>query len=67
MNNPDGSPRTRFLRVLEVAESLSVSTRSVWRAIKKGDLRVVRIGRAVRIPLNGPGSLSEYVEKGGSR
>lgn len=41
--------RTRFLTVAEVAELMRVSTMTVYRLIKAGDLRSVRVGKSYRI------------------
>ena len=42
--------RAVFLTVAEVAAILRVSTMTVYRLIKAGDLRAARIGRSFRIP-----------------
>ena len=39
----------RFLTVQEVADTLRVSTMTVYRLIKAGDLPAVRIGRSFRV------------------
>jgi len=41
--------RARFLTVAEVAEMMRVSTMTVYRLIKSGDLHAVRIGKSYRI------------------
>jgi excisionase family DNA binding protein len=41
--------RSPLLTVAEVAERLNVSIRSVRRLIKGGKLRIVRVGRVVRV------------------
>ena len=41
--------RTRFLTVHEVAEQLRVSTMTVYRLIKSGDLGAVRVGKSYRL------------------
>jgi excisionase family DNA binding protein len=43
------SPRPRLLTPNEVAEQLRVSTMTVYRLIKAGDLRAARIGKSFRI------------------
>ena len=43
-------PGARGLTVAQLAERWQVSQRTVRRRIKEGEIRVVRIGRAVRIP-----------------
>jgi excisionase family DNA binding protein len=39
----------RFLTVQEVAEKLRVSSMTVYRLIKNGDLPAVRVGRSFRV------------------
>jgi excisionase family DNA binding protein len=41
---------TRFLTVAEVADALRVSSMTVYRLIKAGDLGAVRVGKSYRIP-----------------
>lgn len=41
--------RARFLTVAEVADTLRVSTMTVYRLIKAGDLRAVRVGKSYRL------------------
>ena len=41
--------RARFLTVAEVADTLRVSTMTVYRLIKSGDLRAVRVGKSYRL------------------
>jgi excisionase family DNA binding protein len=45
------TPPVLTLTYREAAESLQVSSRSVWSLVKSGELIAVRIGRSVRIPL----------------
>lgn len=45
----NGSKEQRFYTVDQVADSLGVSTRTVWRLIDSGDLVVHRIAGSVRI------------------
>lgn len=40
----------RFLTVAEVAEIMRVSTMTVYRLVKSGELPAVRFGRSYRIP-----------------
>jgi excisionase family DNA binding protein len=47
-NNPQ--PAEGLLTARQVAENWQVSERTVRRLIADGRLRVVRVGRAVRIP-----------------
>lgn len=41
--------RARFLTVNEVADLLRVSSMTVYRLIKGGDLRAVRVGKSFRL------------------
>ena len=41
--------RARFLTVAEVADLLRVSSMTVYRLIKEGDLPAVRIGKSYRL------------------
>jgi excisionase family DNA binding protein len=41
--------RARFLTPREVADHLRVSSMTVYRLIKSGQLRAVRVGKAYRI------------------
>ena len=41
--------RARFLTVAEVAQIMRVSTMTVYRLIKAGDLASVRVGKSYRI------------------
>ena len=43
------SERARFLTVAEVAGQLRVSTMTVYRLIKAGDLAATRVGRSYRL------------------
>ena len=43
------SARSRFLTPAEVAELLRVSSMTVYRLIKSGELRAARIGKSYRI------------------
>ena len=40
----------RFLTVQEVADLMRVSTMTVYRIIKSGELPAVRVGRSFRVP-----------------
>jgi excisionase family DNA binding protein len=40
----------RFLTVAEVADMMRVSTMTVYRMVKSGELPAVRFGRSYRIP-----------------
>lgn len=41
--------RARFLTVAEVADIMRVSTMTVYRLIKSGDLAAVRVGKSYRL------------------
>lgn len=41
--------RVRFLTVAEVADILRVSTMTVYRLVKAGDLRAIRVGKSYRL------------------
>ena len=41
--------RARFLTVAEVADIMRVSTMTVYRLIKAGDLQAVRVGKSYRL------------------
>ena len=47
MAHADGRPR--FMTVAEVAQFMRVSTMTVYRLIKAGDLAAVRVGKSYRI------------------
>lgn len=53
----DGSS-ARLLRLDEIAERLAVSRSMAWKLIAHGELRSVRIGRAVRVR---PVDLEAYI------
>lgn len=42
-------PTEQFLTVHEVADLMRVSTMTVYRLIKAGDLRAARVGRSYRV------------------
>ena len=44
-----GQPQSRFLTVAEVAGMLRVSTMTVYRLIKAGNLAAVRVGKSYRV------------------
>lgn len=49
MTRGSGSVRPGFLTPREVAEALRVSDMTVYRLIKSGELRALRIGKSFRI------------------
>jgi excisionase family DNA binding protein len=44
-----GQSRARLLTVHEVADQLRVSTMTVYRLIKGGELRAMRVGKSFRL------------------
>lgn len=48
----------RVLRVSEVAEHLDCNPHLVYRLIHRGELRALRVGRLIRVPLS---ALNEYL------
>ena len=44
-----GLSKARFLTVQEVADLMRVSTMTVYRIIKSGELPAVRVGRSFRV------------------
>jgi len=50
----------KFMTMNEVAETLSVSRMTIHRLVGKGEIKYLKIGRAVRIPEE---SLKEYVDR----
>lgn len=48
----------RVLRVSEVAEHLDCAPQLVYRLIHGGELRALRVGRLIRVPLS---ALNEYL------
>ncbi len=45
----NGLSKSRFLTVQEVADLMRVSSMTVYRLIKAGDLAAVRVGRSFRV------------------
>jgi excisionase family DNA binding protein len=54
-------PTDRFLTVQEVAELMRVSTMTVYRLIKAGDLRAARVGRSYRLQA---AEVETYLQRG---
>lgn len=52
-------PRERLLTVAEVAEHMRVSSMTVYRLIKAGQLKAVRVGKNYRIRTS---DLDEYLQ-----
>ena len=54
----------QLFSIAEVQSKLSVSRPTVLRLLAHGDIKSIRVGRAVRIPHS---SLLNFIEKGGER
>jgi excisionase family DNA binding protein len=48
----DGHTQQRWVAVAQVAEMLSITRREIYYMIEAGELPAIKIGRAVRIPLD---------------
>ena len=59
--NPTAPEPSLLLTVGEAASSLRVSTRTVVRLVKRGELKSIRIGRRVLLPRD---SLKEFAATG---
>ncbi len=46
-----GAPERRAVSVPEAARLLNISTTTAWKLVYAGDIRVVRLGRSVRVTL----------------
>lgn len=53
-------PSPRFYRPAEIMERLSISKATFFRQVAAGKIRVVKIGRATRVPAE---SLSDYIAR----
>ena len=62
------SQRPRYLTVAEVAQDMRVSTMTVYRLIKSGELAAVRVGKSYRIRATDLDTFldSRYVSETGS-
>jgi len=47
---PTTVPSPRAFTVAVAARRLSVSERTIYRAVRRGDLPAIRLGRLIRIP-----------------
>lgn len=66
-NTKDGLKSENGSRVVPVATAareLSVSPRTIWRLLAKGELEKVQIGRAVRIKIT---SIEAFLDRGGEK
>lgn len=63
MGGAQGGQRVqgRLFTVAEVADVLRVSTMTVYRLIKGGELKAIRVGKSYRI---GDGELQSYLASG---
>jgi len=46
---PQGMPQRLLLRIPEVAKALGLGRSTIYELIAKGELPVVRVGRAIRV------------------
>jgi excisionase family DNA binding protein len=56
-----GLSKARFLTVQEVADLMRVSSMTVYRLIKSGELPAVRVGRSFRVAV---GDVDTYLASG---
>jgi excisionase family DNA binding protein len=54
------APPARLLRLEDVADRLAISRSMAWKLVATGEIRAVRVGRAVRIR---PADLEAYIER----
>lgn len=62
-SNPVETPddaTLRLLRTRDVADRLAISASMAWKLIATGELRAVRLGRAVRVR---PSDLEAYIDR----
>lgn len=57
------SKGSRLLNIGEAAQELNCSRRTIWRLAGRGELRIVRLGRAVRIDA---ASIAALIQRGGA-
>ena len=62
--SPAGSPKPLTATVRQAGELLNVSRRTIYRLIGLGHLKVIHLGRAVRIPV---ASIEALIARGGAR
>lgn len=46
---PPLSQEREFLTITDVAQMLHLSTTTIWRHVRRGDLKAIKIGRSYRI------------------
>ncbi|CAG1010430.1 hypothetical protein PHYC_03849 [Phycisphaerales bacterium] len=54
----------RVSKVRAAAQTLDVSTRTIWRLLAQRELTQVRVGRSVRITNE---SIEQFIQRGGAR
>ena len=54
----------QFYTVAEVAETMRVSGMTIYRLIRSGELRALRVGHSYRVPAE---ALEDYLASGGSQ
>lgn len=59
----DSAPSMRFLTVQEVADTMRVSSMTVYRMVHSGDIPAIRFGRSFRIPES---ALDQLVDQAGN-
>lgn len=59
-----GESHDSLVTVSGAGRLLSISERSVWRLIQKGELDVVRLGRSVRVSAQ---AIEKLIRRGGAR
>lgn len=62
MAQPNSSPEPILLRMAEAAALLGIGRSTVYELAATGDIPVVRIGRAVRIPAHALRAWAERLE-----
>lgn len=58
------SPSMRFLTVQEVADTMRVSSMTVYRMVHSGEIPAIRFGRSFRIPESALSQLMGQVDPG---
>lgn len=53
----------KLLTIAQAAEEMTCSRRTIWRLAGRGELRIVRLGRAVRIDA---ASIAALIQRGGA-
>ena len=58
------TPSMRFLTVQEVADTMRVSSMTVYRMVHSGEIPAIRFGRSFRIPESALSQLMGQVDQG---